>query len=186
MARRSSNPSSIFRPTRLRVLRALGEPATAAGVARALGIPRQQVAYHLQALRADGLVETVEERRKGNVVERLLRSTTRAYLVAPDVLEALGGEPDAVRDRFSSTYLVAAAASAIREVAAGRARGRVRTLTLQADVRLASAAARKAFAEDLANAVAKVVSRHHDAAAPAAGRHRLLVGAWAAPEEERP
>ncbi|MFO0583824.1 MAG: helix-turn-helix domain-containing protein [Anaeromyxobacter sp.] len=173
--------SAVFRPTRLRVLRALGSPATAAGVARTLGLPRQQVAYHLKALRAEGLVEALETRRRGSVTEVVLRATARAYLVAPEVLDALGREPDLVRDRFSSGYLVAAAADAIRDVAAGRARGKVATLTLQADVALATPAARKAFADELANAVARVVARHHDAAAPAAARHRLLVSAWASP-----
>jgi len=184
----------VLRPTRLRVLEALAEPASAAGVARRLGLARQQVAYHLKALGREGLVETVEERRKGNVMERLVRATGRAYLVGAELMGRLGPSPGAARDRFSSAYLVSAAAQTIREVSAWREKAeRLPTLTLQVDVRLGSAAARRAFAEDLSNAVARVAARHQ--APRGNGRpYRVLVGAYpapgaaptpAAPQEER-
>ena len=54
-------------PIRTRLLAELVEPRSATGVAALLGLPRQQVNYHLKTLERHGLVELVEERRKGNV-----------------------------------------------------------------------------------------------------------------------
>ena len=42
-------------------------------LAAAIGLPRQKVNYHLRALERHGLVELVQERRKGNVTERRCR-----------------------------------------------------------------------------------------------------------------
>ena len=44
----------------------LGEPDSAAGLSRKLGLPRQRINYHLRELEKQGFVELVEERRKGN------------------------------------------------------------------------------------------------------------------------
>ena len=65
--------ASAFDPARLAILDRLGEPTSAAAVARETGIPRQKVNYHLKLLETQGLVEFVEERRKGNCVERIIR-----------------------------------------------------------------------------------------------------------------
>jgi hypothetical protein len=50
----------------------------------------------------------------------------------------------------------------------------VATLTLEADVRFASAETRAKFAEELADAVARIAARYHDDRAPAGRRFRLL------------
>ena len=60
-------------------------------------------------------MELVAERRRGNCTERVVRATARRYVISPEVLGELGGEPEGPRDHFSSTYLVAAAARAIRD-----------------------------------------------------------------------
>ncbi|HZB78580.1 MAG TPA: helix-turn-helix domain-containing protein, partial [Actinomycetota bacterium] len=59
-------------PIRTRLLAELAEPASATAVAARVGLPRQKVNYHLRTLEAHGLVELVEERRKGNMTERVL------------------------------------------------------------------------------------------------------------------
>ena len=60
-----------------------------------LGLPRQNVNYHLKALERHGLVELVEERKKGNMTERMLRATALSYAISP---AALGGvQPDPSR-----------------------------------------------------------------------------------------
>jgi len=61
-----------------------------AGLARKLGLPRQRLNYHLRALEDAGLVELVEERRKGNCFERLLRATARSFVISPEALGVLG------------------------------------------------------------------------------------------------
>ncbi|WP_426028683.1 ArsR/SmtB family transcription factor [Brevundimonas sp. TWP2-3-4b2] len=43
-------------PIRRRILAALTEPASAAGLAEQLGLPRQNIGHHLRALEAAGLI----------------------------------------------------------------------------------------------------------------------------------
>ena len=73
-------------PVRARLLAALAEPASAASLAGAAGLSRQQANYHLRALERHGLVELVEERRKGNCTERILRATAASYVISPSAL----------------------------------------------------------------------------------------------------
>ena len=62
---------------------ALAEPGTATTLAAKTGLTRQKVNYHLRALEQHGLVELVEERRKGNCTERVLRATASSYVISP-------------------------------------------------------------------------------------------------------
>lgn len=172
--------AALLQPARLEILERLREPTSAAELARAMGLPRQRVGYHVRELEKEGLIRHVGDRRKGNCVERLVQATARHYLIAPQVLGALGADPAAVTDRLSSSYLVAVAADTIRTVAdlrdgAERAGKQLPTLTLQVDVRFANAAAQHAFAEELATAVATVVQRHHDGDAPKGRTFRFSV-----------
>jgi DNA-binding transcriptional ArsR family regulator len=171
----------LMRPMRSQMLEALAEPGSAASLARKLAVPRQKVNYHLRELERQGLVELVEERRRGNCVERIVRATAKSYVVSAEALATLATDPDAARDVFSSRYLVAAAARTIRELAVLRERAekagkKLPSLTLQSDVRFANAADRNAFGEELANAVARLVEKYHDDEAEGGRRFRLLVG----------
>lgn len=183
---RTDAAATLLHPVRLSILRELRDGDSAAGVARKLRLPRQKVNYHLRTLETAGLVEEVEERRKGNCVERIVRATATSYLVGPQALGGMGTDPSRVRDRFSSAYLIALAARTIREVAALRERAdesrkKLPTLTLETEIRFASAAERKAFTEELATAVAQVVSRYHDDEAPRGRRFRLQLHGYPAP-----
>ena len=168
----------LLEPTRQRLLLELREPASAAELAKRLGLSRQQANYHLRALEKEGCVELVEERRKGNCTERLLRATPRAYVISPEALGALGPDPGPAADRASTGYLVAAAARSIREVAAleqsaqeeGR---RLATLTLDAEIRFATGADRSAFAAELVEAFTRLVGKYHAAQHPAERAFRL-------------
>lgn len=177
--------SALLHPMRLRILDALREPGSATTVARQLGTTRQKVNYHLRELEKAGFLEEVEQRRSGNCLERIVRATATHYLINPEVLGRLAADPDRVEDRFSSTYLIALASQAIRDIAAAQqatagSKKRVATLSLQADVRFASAAARASFATELANAVARLVAKYHDAKADGGRTFRLIVGAYPA------
>jgi DNA-binding transcriptional ArsR family regulator len=148
-------------------------------------LPRQRVNYHLRELERHGLVELVEERRKGNCLERLVRATARYYLISPEALGRLGSDPAAMQDRFSAAYLVGVAARAIRELAvlrlrADRARKRLATLTVEAQVRFASAEDRHAFAEELATAVARLAAKYHNEKAEGGRSYRFFLGAYPA------
>jgi DNA-binding transcriptional ArsR family regulator len=63
----------------------LSEPHSATMQAGTVGQPRQKINYHLRELELHGLVELVEERRKGNVTERVMRTTAFAAQVRSDV-----------------------------------------------------------------------------------------------------
>jgi len=138
---------------------------------------------------AGNLVELVQERRKGNCTERVMRAKARHWLIDPGALAGLADESLPPADRFSATYLVALAARAIREVAgligkATAARKRLATLAIDADVRLARPADFPAFAEDLARAVGEVIARYNDDQAAGGRRFRIVAGAWPAKESE--
>jgi DNA-binding transcriptional ArsR family regulator len=178
--------ASLLNPLRRRLLEELAEPDSASGLARRLSLPRQRLNYHLRELEREGLLELVEERRRGNCTERVVRASARSYLLVPSSVGDPGAEAERVRDRFSSAYLIAVATRLIREVAGLRAKARldgttVPTFTLQTDVRFASPAALHAFTEDLAREIARLAARHHDERTAAGRTFRFVLGAHPSP-----
>jgi DNA-binding transcriptional ArsR family regulator len=170
-------------------LNRLKEPTSAAAVSRETGVPRQKLNYHFKLLEANGLVEFVEERRKGNCVERLVRATARQYLISPEALGKLGSNSAEIRDRFSGAYLASAAGRAIRDLAlvrsgADAAGKKIATLTLEANVKFASPETRNAFAEEFAESVARLVAKYHDETAPNGRNFRVLVGVYPKPPQD--
>jgi DNA-binding transcriptional ArsR family regulator len=175
--------AAMLHPMRLRILDALREPGSASTVARQLGLARQKVNYHLRELEKAGLLEEVEQRRAGNCIERIVRAKATHYLINPEVLGTLAADGASVEDRFSSAYLIALAAGAIRDVAAlqqraAKAKKRVATFALQTDVRFATAEARRQFTEELSNAVAKLVAKYHDDETAGGRAYRFVIGAY--------
>ncbi len=190
VVRDQARAAHLMDPMRVSLLERLNEPGSASSLARGLGLPRQRINYHLRELEKAGFVEFVEERRRGNCVERLVRATARSYLISPEVLGALGRTPEEQQDRFSASYLMAAAGRILRDLSeqaarAAAAKKRVATLTLEAEVRFASAEARTAFAEELAAAVARMTSKYHDASTPGGRSFRVVVGSYPAPKKEK-
>src|SRR5580704_11627002 len=109
---------AALEPARARLLAQLTEPRSAAMLAVAIGLPRQKVNYHLRILERHGLVELVEERRKGNVTERLLRAAAASYVISPAALAAVAPDPARAPDRLSARWLLALAARLVRETGA--------------------------------------------------------------------
>jgi len=158
-------------------------------VAERLGLTRQKVNYHVRQLEAEGLVETIEERRKGNCTERIVRSTARHFVVDPDLLGSLAATPGRLQDRMSSAWAAAVLARALRDVSVLRERAdaagkKLATLSLETTLTFASPADQAAFAEEMAQAVADVVQRHHDPDAADGRRFRLVMGSFPAPDED--
>jgi DNA-binding transcriptional ArsR family regulator len=173
-------------PMRARILAQLAEPASATTLAPQLDLTRQKVNYHLRVLEAHGLVEVVEERPRRGLTERIYRATSRAYLVAPDVLDEQAADPSRI-DRLSSRYLLALAARMVREVlalsrGAERAGQTLPTLAIDTDIRFRSADDRAAFTAELAAAVRDLAARHHDETAPRGRWHRLVIAAHPHPD----
>ncbi len=166
-------------PLRQRILAALTEPTSAAGLAEKLAMPRQKIGHHLKALEAAGLIQPAGERKKRGFTERLFIAAER-YVLDPALLQA-PPDPDSVRtqDRHASDHLVATASTMVRDVArmrqAAEAEGsRLLTLTVEADVTFAAPADFDAFSNDVAEAVAAIARRY---AAPAGRRYRLTAAA---------
>src|SRR4029450_6327065 len=110
-----------------------------------------KVNYHRRALERHGLIELVEERRKGNVTERILRAVAASFVISPLALATVQPDPSRAPDRLSARWLLALAARLVRDVGelisgATQARQRVATFALDGEVRFASPADRAAFA----------------------------------------
>src|SRR5579863_2404471 len=175
--------AALFSPPRLKILAELAKPDTAAAIARRVGLPRQQVSYHVRELEHAGLVTFVEERRKGNCVERVVRAAARSYVVSPAALGSSPADTSAEqRDTFSIGYLVGLAARAIRDLAwlsvrAAAAKKRVSTMAMDVDIRFATPESRAAFAQEFSAFMAKLAAKYHSAE----GRSfRLIAGVYPA------
>ncbi|MFI0798843.1 Helix-turn-helix domain-containing protein [Amycolatopsis lurida] len=167
-------------PVRARLLAELAEPASATMLAGRVDLPRQKVNYHLRALEKHGLVELVEERRKGNVTERMMRATASSYVISPTALSAVQPDPAQSPDRLSARWLLAVAGRLVRDVGllitgSTKARKRVATFAIDGEVRFSSAADRAAFAEELTVAITNLVSKYHDEGAEQGRDHRIVV-----------
>jgi DNA-binding transcriptional ArsR family regulator len=167
-------------PVRSRLLAELATPGSATTLALKVGLPRQQVNYHLRTLERHGLVELVEERRKGNMTERVMQATAASYVISPTALAALEPDPERSPNRLSAFWMLALAARLVRDVGAlligaRKAGKRIATFALDGEVRFASAADRSAFAEELSHAVAALVAKYHDDAATGGRSHRIVV-----------
>src|ERR671922_1628536 len=97
-------------PVRARLLAEPADPGSASTLAARVGLTRQKANYHLRALERHGLVELVEERRKGNVTERVLRATAAAYVISPAALALVAPDPDRSPDQLSARWLLSLAA----------------------------------------------------------------------------
>jgi DNA-binding transcriptional ArsR family regulator len=185
-----ASASVALDPVRSRLLSELRTPASAATLAGRMGLPRQKVNYHLRTLEAHGLVRVDSKKRWGGLTERRLVATASSYVVSPGALGPVAADPAREMDRLSASYLVALAARVIREVGQLLRKSeeldkRLATLSIDTEVRFRSTEDRAAFSSELTAAVAALVARYHDDAAPNGRRHRLMIGAYPMPGEAK-
>src|ERR1700753_4342708 len=152
-------------PIRARMLAELAEPSPATTLAARLGLARQKVNYHVKTLEQHGLVELVEERRKGNMTERVVQASAAAYVISPAALSAVAPDPARSPDQLSARWLLALAARLVRETGslingAARAHKPLATCALDAEVRFATPADRAAFVAELTDTVAGLISKY--------------------------
>lgn len=167
-------------PMRARLLAALAEPGSASTLAARTGLARQKINYHLRALERHGLIELVEERKRGNCTERLLRATAAAYVISPAALAAVAPDPGRSPDQLSARWLLALAARLVRDVGelitGARVAGQpVATFAIDTEIRFASAADRAEFARELSETIKDLAARYHQQSAPGGRAHRLVV-----------
>jgi len=168
-------------PLRQRILRALAEPGSASTMARTLGLPRQKVAYHVRQLEEHGFVELVREEKRRGCTERIVRRTAQYLVASPKVL-APGMDLRKLKDKFSSSYLIALASRMAQEVGeaqaiAEKAGKPLPTLSTEVEIRLRSPREREAFAEELIEAVTRLAAKYHDESHPDGRTYRVVVGA---------
>lgn len=167
-------------PTRARILGALATPGSATSLSGPLGLSRQQINYHLRTLENHGLLVLVEERRKGNMTERVLQATAASYVISPVALPAVAPDPDRLRDQLSAQWMLALGARMVHEVGtllagAQQAGQRLATYAVDGTVRFSSAASRASFADELSVALGDLVEKYDDVTAPGGREHRLVV-----------
>jgi DNA-binding transcriptional ArsR family regulator len=165
---------------RTRLLAELAEPGSATSLSKRVGLSRQKINYHLTTLEKHGLVELVEERKRGNFIERVMRASARSYVISPAALAPL--QPDRVLtpDKLSARWLIAVAAKIVRDVGhlinrASDANKRLATFTIDGDIRFATAADRTAFANELSEVLAKLTSKYHNETAARGRVHRVVI-----------
>ena len=173
-----SRARAALQPVRLKLLHLLDTPQSAPQLAKAIGLPRQHVNYHLRQLQAQQLVEAQDHGRVGRRIDRTFARTATSYVIAPTTLGA-PVDPHAVSDAFSSVYLSTVATRALNDLAALRRAAaakqkRVPTLTLETVVRFITPADQRRFAGELAEAFAALAAKYHHEDAPQGRSFRVF------------
>src|ERR1700683_3012947 len=136
--------AALLHPLPLRLLEALQEPDSAAGLARRLRLPRQMVNYHVRELARARFLERAGQRRRRNMIERRYRATAQGYILSPELVGRLGVPHEQAEDAFSAAYLLGIVALAQAELAraareAAAQNKRLATLSVSAELRFESA-----------------------------------------------
>lgn len=163
--RRPETLQALAHPTRIALLEALREPGSAATAARRIGLPRQRVTFHMNALKAAGLIEKVGTRRQGNFTETLYRARAQSFVVAPDATWADPKRLAALREQHALQTLVSAGerlqrdAVGLLDQAAFEGR-EIPSAAVTGEVRFANEADRAAFFTEYTEAVRRLVARY--------------------------
>ena len=172
----------------------LASPGSATTLAASLPSPVSRRTTTCRVLEEHGLVRLVEERQRRGLVERVMVATARSYALSPVALGDSGADPARI-DRLSTRYLVAVAARMLREVGdlarrADRAGQPLPTLTIDTEIRFATAADRAAFTAELAETVQRLAGplprRGRPSRALAPPRRRGAPLARRSPHDTRP
>ncbi|MBT2267494.1 ArsR/SmtB family transcription factor [Rhodococcus erythropolis] len=167
-------------PIRQRILAELAVPGSASSLAPRVGLTRQKVNYHLRTLEEHGLVELVEERKRGNMTERIMRASAASYVISPAAMSALAPDPSRFPDQLSARWLVSLAARIVREVgeliAGATAAGKpLASFAIDSDITFATASDRAAFAGELGESINSLVAKYHNGNSEDGRKHRLVV-----------
>jgi DNA-binding transcriptional ArsR family regulator len=185
----------LLHPLRQRILGLARTPASATELARSMGMPRQNVNYHVRELARAGFLRPAGRRRRRNLVERRYVATAEAYVLLPEVLGPVSPARGHAEDAFSAARLLTLTSAAQSELSrAGRQaseRGkRLATLSMDAELRFESAEQRALFAQALESAITDAIGRFSSPArktdgTPGTGRpFRLILGVYPIPPAE--
>jgi DNA-binding transcriptional ArsR family regulator len=158
---------ALAHPTRVALLEALRQPASAATAARQIGQPRQRVNHHLQALKAAGLIRKVGTRRQGNFTETLYQAKAQSFVVAADATWANPRRLAALREHHALRTLVSVGERLQRDAIglldeAASDSTEIPSAAVTAEVRFASEADRAAFFNGYTEAVRRLVEQYEN------------------------
>jgi hypothetical protein len=177
----------LLKPLRREILAHARTPVSAAGIAAAMGRPRQVVNYHVRELAKAGFLRRAGRVRKRGLTEQRYVISARAYVLAPEMLGALDASAtDAVSpDKTSAAYLLMLAARLQRELSESWRKAEaddtsLPLLSLDTEFRFASAVDRARFADALTRAITRVVA-DHTSPAGTDGSFRLVLGCYPTP-----
>ncbi len=175
---------SLLDPLRRSILEVLQEPGSSSSVADHLGLPRQRLNYHVRALEEEGLLRHVEDRRKGNCIERVVQATAPQYVIDPDLFGLTAPEaerlshtdsPSAVDDLMeSSSRTLHQVGRLIAQDPGGTSR--LPTLSLEAQISFRSTRDEAEFANAMRNVLDQMTRRYHDPGAPEGRAFRVTIG----------
>jgi hypothetical protein len=176
-----------LKPLRREILAQARTPVSAAGIAAAMGRPRQVVNYHVRELARAGFLRKAGRARKRGLTEQRYVISAQAFVLAPDVLGALDASASpASADKASAAYLLMLATRLQKELSeswrrADAAGAALPLLSLDTEFGFATAADRARFANALAHAITAVVAQHTTPADQSDPRYRLVLGCYPTP-----
>ena len=170
----------LLDPMRVRILELAREPASASDLAARMGLGRQRTNYHVKQLVGAGLLEPAGSRVRRGLEERFYRASALSYVIAPQATGPLAPPESAANggDLVALSSLVLADLAWFQQ----HADGKRAPAAIQATVRLATAAQRKAFFQALQEALDKVVEAHGGKGSAAGPAYRVIVAASPKPD----
>lgn len=153
--------AALLKPLRIEILRRLAEPHTCTDLGVELGETPQKIYYHVKVLERAGLLQKVDERRVGGIMEGLYQATAASYWLAPELVGEIGGTRQA-SDQFSLGYLLGLAEQLQTEVGrlASHPGEDIPSLGLSATIHLPDGDRREAFMRDLQTAIQDLAAKY--------------------------
>jgi len=180
----------LLKPLRREILAHARTPVSAAGIAAAMGRPRQVVNYHVRELARAGFLRRAGRVRKRGLTEQRYVVSAQAFVLAPEMLGAMDAtaSTEASTDKASAAYLLMLATRLQKELSeswrhATAAGTTLPLLSLDAEFGFASSADRARFAQALTAAITRVVAEHTTPADRSGdGHYRLVLGCYPTPD----
>lgn len=153
--------ASLMKPARVQLLRKLAEPHSCPELATIADTSTQKVYYHIKVLEREGLVEKIEERRVGGIMEGVYRARARSYWLSPRLVGRIGGQKKA-QDQLSLGFLLSLAEELQSEVGhlAESEEQEIPSLGISARIELKDETERTAFLEEIQRAFEKIARKY--------------------------
>jgi DNA-binding transcriptional ArsR family regulator len=179
--------AALLKPLRIELLQQLGEPRTLSELGAILGETPQKLYYHVKVLERAGLVEKVDERRVGGIIEGFYQAAARSYWLSPALVGQVGGRRRA-EDQLSLAYLLGLAEDMHNEIGhlAEHAEADTASLGLAAQIYLPDGNRRAAFLAELQQTIQALATKYGAPSDPVCdpGTFRLMLACYPAPRDQ--